>query len=298
MSRETEELLYHHAILLRDQVRMEAYQRAIETTVKKDDIVVDIGCGLGVLAMMAAKAGAFKVYAVEADRPTYLLARKLIKQNRLDGKIALINGLSATIRPKEKVDVLVSEVFGNLGVNENIIPALIDARERWLKPSGKMIPREFTIHAVPITSDPDPVSVASLRQVTSLNMWPGGTAVMPIRSEAIPRERWLASSTSIATVDLLTETAVALESSVTFKVTKPGLLTGFAGWFETRLCAGVSFSTAPDGPATHWKQAFMPLLEPEKVAKGDTVTFYFRSEPDTIPPGPENVISYGCEIGK
>ena len=56
----------HHRNMLTDKVRMSLYAEAIPAVVKSGDAVLDIGTGSGVLALLSIRAGASKVYAVEA----------------------------------------------------------------------------------------------------------------------------------------------------------------------------------------------------------------------------------------
>ncbi len=52
---------------LKDKVRTESYMNAIlkNPSVFKDKIVLDVGCGTGILSLFAAKAGAKQVFAVD-----------------------------------------------------------------------------------------------------------------------------------------------------------------------------------------------------------------------------------------
>jgi len=56
-----------HEEMLKDQHRTLSYQRAIEGNPQdfKDKIVLDIGCGTGILSIFAARAGAKHVYAID-----------------------------------------------------------------------------------------------------------------------------------------------------------------------------------------------------------------------------------------
>lgn len=73
-----------HEIMLKDNVRTDAYRDFIydNKNLFKDKIVLDVGCGTGILSMFCARAGAAKVIAVDnsdiADR-----ARENIHENGL-----------------------------------------------------------------------------------------------------------------------------------------------------------------------------------------------------------------------
>ena len=78
---------------MKDAVRTRAYQRAIEENPQdfKDKIVLDIGCGTGILSIFAARAGAKHVYAVD-NAEIALYAREIVKRNGLTDKITVIKG--------------------------------------------------------------------------------------------------------------------------------------------------------------------------------------------------------------
>ena len=67
--------------------------KAIEdnASLLKDKIVLDIGCGTGILSIFAARAGAKHVYAVDnAEIAEY--AREIIKRNNLETRVTVIKG--------------------------------------------------------------------------------------------------------------------------------------------------------------------------------------------------------------
>jgi histone-arginine methyltransferase CARM1 len=108
--------------------------------------VLDVGCGSGILSLFAAQAGARVVYAVEASDMAHH-ARALAAANpALGARIRVLHGKVEEVELPEKVDVLVSEPMGTLLVNERMIESYLYARDRHLKPGGKMFPRLGRLH--------------------------------------------------------------------------------------------------------------------------------------------------------
>ena len=137
-----------HRWMLRDEVRNEAYRKAIVQAVKPGQVVLDMGAGTGILSIFAAQAGARKVYAVERTGIASV-ARRMVKRNGYENVIEIIEGNLEDIDLPEKVDVLMSEWMGGLGVDENMLAPLVMARNRWLKPGGKILPERVTAYGLP-----------------------------------------------------------------------------------------------------------------------------------------------------
>src|SRR5438552_8111309 len=145
----TVDLLKYHRSLLADRVRTETYCNAINATVRKDDIVADLGCGSGILSFFAPRAGAKRVYAID-EGPVVELARALAHDNGLADRIVFINASSFDVTLEEKVDVIVTETMGNNGLDEQIVRAIDDARRRWLREDGVVIPRFLEVVVAPV----------------------------------------------------------------------------------------------------------------------------------------------------
>lgn len=79
--------------MLKDRVRTLAYRSFIlhpsNAARFKDKVVLDVGCGTGILSMFAAQAGAKKVYAVDASNVAFKAMRN-VKANGFEGVIECV----------------------------------------------------------------------------------------------------------------------------------------------------------------------------------------------------------------
>src|SRR5262249_29502201 len=139
-----------HRTMLLDQVRGEAYQAAIASSVKPGDVVLDFGAGSGILSMLAARAGARRVYALERTE-TPQLARQTVRLNGFDDRITVVHAAIETAILPEQVSLIVSEWLGTIGVDENLLAPLVLARDRWLRPAGRMLPELVTSWMAPVS---------------------------------------------------------------------------------------------------------------------------------------------------
>lgn len=265
---------YRHREMLADKVRMGSYRRAIRATVKKGDIVCDIGTGSGILAYFALQAGAQMVFAIEQG-DVIEDAKRIAKHNGLGDKIIFINKRSDTAKLPAKVDVITSEFIGYFGLEENLNKFLIDARRRFLKRGGRMIPAWLELYLAPVES-------GKLGN-EFIDFWRKdfyGCDYSPVRKYAASQRYvtdcsgkmlFLSPASCVSHIDYYKIDKVPAVFRKKFRAARGGMFNGFVGFFKAGLTSGVVISTSPGKPLTHWKQVFFPLEGAVKIRKGDEI---------------------------
>jgi SAM-dependent methyltransferase len=269
------ERVFYQKSMLADQVRMKAYKKAIHEVVKKGDVVADIGTGSGILAFLSLRAGAKKVYAIEQN-DIIEEARALAKMNGLENRIVFVKGRSDKVELPEKVDVITSELLGCFGIEENLLRFKIDARKRFLKPKGRLVPSWLELYLMPVESE-------AIRKeyvgVWSDNFY--GCDFSPVRNSAVSqryvtdcsgRIKQLAPPSMISRIDFYKSDRIPSVFQSEFAISEKGIVHGFLGYFCAGLSRSVVLSTSPEKPQTHWQQTFFPLQGDEEVEEGDGVS--------------------------
>ncbi|KAL7425061.1 hypothetical protein Q5752_000749 [Cryptotrichosporon argae] len=144
-----------HEIMLRDTARTVSYGRFLLSNpqVFKGAVVLDVGCGTAILSMLAARAGAKHVYAIEASGLA-VKARENVLRNGLADVVTVIQGKVENITlPVDKVDVIVSEWMGYMLLYESMLDSVLHARDRFLTPDGLMAPSQTRLVITAITAD-------------------------------------------------------------------------------------------------------------------------------------------------
>src|SRR5207249_1033056 len=114
----------HYGRMIADDVRMGGYARAMEELLKPDSVVLDIGTGTGICALLACRLGARHVYAIEpAD--VIGIAREAARENGFSDRIEFIQNISTQVTLAERADLIVSDLRGVLPLSEQHIPSII-----------------------------------------------------------------------------------------------------------------------------------------------------------------------------
>ncbi|CAK0837730.1 unnamed protein product [Prorocentrum cordatum] len=280
--------------MLQDSVRTSIYQRAIVENPDdfKGKVAMDIGAGSGILSFFACQAGASTVYAVEASSMGEVV-RLLADANAsvFPGSIVeVLNKFLETIADSEiqgKVDVLVSEPIGTFLFNERMIETYLCARDRFLKPGGKMFPNVGNLSIAPFSD-------AMLHHETQKKneFWKNDNFYGLNLNAAVNRctdEHFrqpvvdyinpdcLVAKYQTTRFDFMTisiESLQKFEMPFDFEINQPCLVHGMAGWFDAVFegsNATVVLDTAPWCPGTHWYQIRFPLGTPLAVNAGQHI---------------------------
>lgn len=263
-------ILDYHRSMLADTTRTHALERAIAETVRPGDRVLDLGCGTGILTCFACRAGAARVYAVEAEE-VIELARGLCRANGFSDRVVFLEGLSLQMQVPEPVDLVVSETIGNIGLDEGIVGWILDARRRFLRPGGRVIPRAVELSAAPVELP---------RVAAEIESWEGlpyGLDLSFGRRLAANTVHWvelapedvLGAPVALARVDLQETTTDRLDASVVLQIERGGLCHGLGVWFNAELTERLSLSNAPPLQTPSWRHGFLPLAVPLSVSAGD-----------------------------
>ena len=271
-------MIRNHQKMIADKIRTEAYRKAIMETVKPGNIVLDLGTGLGILAFFACQAGARKIYAIEQSQ-IISVANQICWANGFQDKITFIKGHSTKVRLPEKVDIIILEILGTFALDENILSSIIDAKNRFLKSYGIIIPSEIELFLAAIESK----AHYNIVEFWDLPLY--GISFKPARAEIakiphairIKESECLSDAVPLKRFDLRTTNEITLDEKISFSIKRTGILHGWGGWFEVQLTPNISISTSPAVSETHWKNIFFPSIVPMRVNAGDVINLQIRS---------------------
>ena len=140
----------HHGYLS-DRVKLAQYQAAIDRLVRPEHVVLDLGCGTGLLGLMALRAGAGMVYFVE-EASVIEIARRTVTEAGFADRAAFCQASSFELALPERVDVVLCDHVGYFGFDYGILELLADAQHRFLKPDGIIVPAQIELKLAPIES--------------------------------------------------------------------------------------------------------------------------------------------------
>jgi protein arginine N-methyltransferase 1 len=265
--------LLSYARMMSDRRRVDVYRAALREAITPGDVVVEVGTGVGVFAVMARQMGARRVIAIEPN-DAIAIAHLIAADNGCETGIEFIQDMSSNVVLKERADVLIADLRGALPVAATYLASMIDARERLLRPGGVVVPAVDTLRIAVVEApevyaqlrpscrfDDVDVNLQALAQFTT-------NALGHVRFNAgnlltIP-ETW-------AQVDYRTIVNPNVIGRVRWKARRNGVGHGYAVWFDSTLTEGVFVSNAPTEPNSAWGMAFFPWSDPVPLVEGDEI---------------------------
>jgi SAM-dependent methyltransferase len=265
--------LHFYGQMIADAPRMDAYAEALRQTVKPESIVMDLGCGPGVFALLACKLGARRVYAVEPSN-VIALAREAAVANGFADRIQFFEKLSTEITLDEPASIIVSDLRGVLPWFQQHIPSIIDARKRLLAPDGTLIPRRDVLWAAVVEAEDQYKELigpwvsngfeldlsAGQRLIT--NNW---------RKTRIRSEQFLVEPICWTKIDYNEVESPDVQAEISFRAARKGRAHGVAVWFDADLIDGIGFSNHPSAPELIYGTGFFPFSQPVEVMENDRI---------------------------
>ncbi len=266
--------------MITDSARMSGYVQALRQAIKPGAVVLDIGTGTGIFAMLACQFGARRVYGVEPD-DAIQIAKEIAAANELDGRIEFIQDLSTRITLPEQADVIVSDMRGVLSFFQNHIPSLIDARKRLLVPGGTLIPLRDTMWASVVDAPDlyDQYKIPWRANDYGLDMRAAHKIVVNTwRKSRVRPEQLLLEPQCWATLDYNTIENPDVSAELVWTAKRAGTAHAIIAWFDASLIEGVGFSNAPGEPELIYGNALFPLYEPVAIAADDRVSLILQGD--------------------
>ncbi|XP_023232393.1 protein arginine N-methyltransferase 1-like isoform X2 [Centruroides sculpturatus] len=281
-----------HEEMLKDEVRTLTYRNAMyhNKHLFRGKVVLDVGCGTGILCMFAAKAGAAKVIGIECSSIVEH-AEQIVRENHMSEIITMVKGKVEEVELPdgiEKVDIIISEWMGYCLFYESMLDTVLYARDKWLKPDGLMFPDRATLFVCAIED----------RQYKDekINWWDNvyGFNMSCIRKVAISEplvdvvdpKQVVTNACLLKEVDLYTvkQEDLTFTSPFHLQVRRDDYIQAFVTFFNvefTKCHKRTGFSTAPEAPYTHWKQTVFYFDEYLTVKKGEEMFGVFGMKPNS-----------------
>ncbi len=282
-----------HQLMLGDRLRMHAYKKAIQEVVKPGMIVLDLGTGTGILGLWALQAGAKYLYAIDVNDKILPLAIQRFELGGFSGSYQALLALSYNVNLPERVDVIISEILGNLADNEDFVPILKDARQRFLKSEGRMLPSSVYSQLVPVSSVKahQQVKLKNI-QVLNDNYLENLLQRLAIQNPfnlyydaILPDNTYLSQPQVAQEFKMEDDDQASYEKFLTFYIEADGIFTGFKGSFVATLSHSVLLDISGSNIAERttsdcWKHCYLPVENPVSVRRGDEIYLLFsRSYP-------------------
>jgi len=282
----------HHGIheeMLKDEVRTRSYRDAIYQNrhIFRDKVVLDVGCGTGILSMFAVRAGAKHVIGVDMSS-IIEKAREIVEVNGMTSKITLLQGkMEEVTLPFPKVDIIISEWMGYFLLYESMLDTVLYARDAYLVPNGKIFPDKATIYLAAIEDgEYKDDKIGFWDNVYGFDYSPmKDVALTEPLVDTVEMKALVTDPCPVLTLDLYTVTSADLSFRVPYALTakRNDFIHAIIAWFDIDFTAchkHIRFSTGPHTKYTHWKQTVFYLREVLTVEENEVVTGFLENKPN------------------
>jgi type I protein arginine methyltransferase len=262
--------LNDYLAMLSDEARLSAYSGALGAVVKPGHRVIEIGSGFGYFSIVAVRAGAAHVDAVDIN-PVVHLGRRVAEANGCGDCIRFHQCDISAFAPDERADVIVGDLRGPTPFSGRSLEVMIDARRRLLRAGGTLIGRRDVLYCSPARQ---PAAFqrkvsAPLEGAARIALGPVAAVAMTTPFQcAIDSGDLLAPGVSWGAIDYETIETPHHRGTAAWMLQRGADVNGVAVWFEAQLGAGHAFSTAPGRGTTTYSNLYLPFAVPVPVPAG------------------------------
>lgn len=274
-------MLIHFRELLADEIRIQAFKKAIFKVVDEHTAIAEIGFALGTYSFFAAMKNAKSIYAIEMG-DIFHIGTEIARQNNFYDKITFYHNHSKEVKLPEKVDYLIMEDYTPMLAYRGLYDTIVDARQRFLKPSGKFIPNTFILKFALVEYEDFYNDLHIWKKENDLVYdinWEYTTELVFNRAHYAtkPGIKLLSKEIVLSEIDMMQSNDITFKFSDDIQIKKPGTIHGIIGWWDCWFRPDQYFSNSPLEPVNTWGQMYFPIRNPVKVAPKDSVKVNFSS---------------------
>jgi hypothetical protein len=265
----------YHLPMLADARRNAAYRRGIEAHAR-GKIVLDIGAGSGLLAMIAARAGAAHVYTAEKNGAVAETTREIVALNGYSGRITVIDRLSTALTRDDiggGADLIVSELFSNDLICEEVLPSLRHARRALGRPGAEIMPRHAAVRIALARFDgrrQPPVGMVEGFDLSPFNRH--GKAILNLDGRS-SKLAVMGPHEDIFAFDFHDPDIPPEDRAQAVLISSGGRVDGVAQWIWFRFDEATDYENPP-GTDSHWAIMFTPFDAPIETKAGERISIH------------------------
>ena len=274
-------MLEEHLGYIADSIRLEQFKKAIAETIKPNDRVVDLGCGSGVLGLLCLQAGTAQVIAIDSTAMLEV-ARKTFKQAGFADRSVFIRNHSSRVTLTEPVDGVICDHVGYFGFDYDILATLQDARRRFLKPNGYLIPARLRLYIAAIESESCYTKAEGWQaeHIPAEFHWIRHHGINAKHAVELSSDDLLCVPAELADIDLSADNPEFYSWTSELHIERDGVLHGLAGWFNCELAQGVWMTNSPlSDQRIDRAQAFLPIDRALAVQAGELLKIRIMARP-------------------
>jgi len=288
-------LVRDYLSMIGDEARTGAYVRALRKMVTPESVVLDLGAGFGFFAVLAAKLGARRAYAIEPN-DAVSLGPALARANGVADRVTFFQGDSRRVELPERANLLVEDVRGTLPLQGERIQLLADARARLLSTDARFVAMRDHLWAAPVR-EPEPVR----RDLEMVGPDSFGVDLRGLRSFVmdtarrvkLDSEHLLLPGALLGTLELVTATEPNFEGTAHWTPGARMVADGFVLWFDAELAEGEHFSSQPGPGQSVHGSLYLPLRAQLVVPEGAELSLRFCG----VQADADYVWTWECTVG-